>query len=245
METSCGVCGGLEGGENGRREEGGEEGRGGEGRRREGEGEVKGERGGRGPPFLLPSPPSPRGSVFYVLFFFFFFLLSFFFGEEGEGRGKRRTGERGLSLEREREGWWCGSHVDKHEKMFACGGMIQCVLLRANFFVTSSTLLSSDQPMSYNPFCTHPPSTTNFLITLRCGVCPRLFGLSSQHILDLAPATLPFATPHSRVSLTISSNRPSWLASEASSSRPAGRPLSCPPLPAPSNSKVCHCGHLI
>ena len=55
--------------------------------------------------------------------------------------------------------------------------------------------------------------------------------------LGKAPATLLLLAPHTRAWLPISSNRSSWLASEASFSRPEGRPLSCPPLPAPQRSK--------
>ena len=43
---------------------------------------------------------------------------------------------------------------------------------------------SSDQPVSYSVFCTRLPSTTNFLITLRCFICPLFIDFSSQHSLD-------------------------------------------------------------
>ena len=74
---------------------------------------------------------------------------------------------------------------------------------------------SSDQPMSYNLFCTQSTSTTSFLVTLSLG---------------LDPVTLLLSSPHTRALLPISSNRTSWLAPEASYSRPSGRPLSSPPL---------------
>ena len=40
-----------------------------------------------------------------------------------------------------------------------------CVCL---FFLQLRHFFSSDQPMSYNLFCTHPLSTANFLTTFRC-----------------------------------------------------------------------------
>ena len=86
--------------------------------------------------------------------------------------------------------------------------VVQSVLLRAFIFVTSSTLF--------------------FRLT---DICPRFVCLSSQHS-GLVPATLLLSTLHTRALLPTSSNRPSWLGSKASSSRPAGRPLSCPPPPA-------------
>ena len=50
--------------------------------------------------------------------------------------------------------------------------------------------------------------------------------------LGSATTALPPSTAHTRALLPKSSNRPSWLASAASSSHPAGRLLSCLPSPA-------------
>ena len=51
--------------------------------------------------------------------------------------------------------------------------------------------------------------------------------------------------PNSRAWLPISSNGPSWLVSEASSSHAAGRPPLVSTATCPSDSYVRHCGHLM
>ena len=74
----------------------------------------------------------------------------------------------------------------------------------------------------------HPSSFHNqFPRHMSVLVCPRFVGPSSQQCLDFN-RTLP-STGHSCALLPTSSNRPSLLVSEASFSRPAGTPLSCPP----------------
>ena len=52
--------------------------------------------------------------------------------------------------------------------------VIKLVLLRASLPHPWRSFLS-DHPMSYNRFCTHPPSITRLLL------CPQLFGFSPQH----------------------------------------------------------------
>ena len=56
---------------------------------------------------------------------------------------------------------------------------------------------SSDQPVSYNLFCTHPPSTTSFLITCRClSVHASLVSLRS--IASIGSSRTPScSSPHS------------------------------------------------
>ena len=94
---------------------------------------------------------------------------------------------------------------------------------------------SSDQLMSHNLFGTHPPSTTSFL---HCGAClPTIRWSFFAAWLGLVPAALFLSTPHTRAWLPISSTGSSWLVSEASSSHPAGRPLSCPQPPTPQTAR--------
>ena len=88
-----------------------------------------------------------------------------------------------------------------------------------------------DQTIAYSLFCTHPPSTTSFLVTcrslsvqaslvfLRSRAC-----IGSSHTPSFISSCLCF--------VSMFSNRPSWLVSKAPSVRPAGRPLSRPPPPA-------------
>ena len=84
-------------------------------------------------------------------------------------------------------------------------------------------LFSSDRSMSYNLFCTQPLSTSSFLVTFRC--------LSVHASWVFLRSTLLLSAPHTGDLLPISSNRPSWLVSEAYFSHSAGRPLSCPSPP--------------
>ena len=72
-------------------------------------------------------------------------------------------------------------------------------------------------------------------------ICPLFVDLSSQQSLGLVPAILLSAL-HARALLPISSNRPSWLLLKASSSRPAGIPITAT---CPSNIRVCQYDHLI
>ena len=81
--------------------------------------------------------------------------------------------------------------------------------------------------MSYNLFCTHPPSKTSFRITLQC---------LSVHVSD--PAILLYSIPHTRVwfayflqKVVLTCCRSIFFTS---------RGHHCP-----SNNNVCHCGHLM
>ena len=62
--------------------------------------------------------------------------------------------------------------------------------------------------MSYSLFCTHPPSTTSFLVPFVVLACSPLRWSSFA-------AKLGVATPHTRALLHTSSNRSSWLVSDA------------------------------
>ena len=97
------------------------------------------------------------------------------------------------------------------------------------FFVPSSLLhprhlFSSDQPMSYNLFCTQPPHhdqlPRHMLVLFR----PHLICISSQQILDrIQPRScLQFLTLGA--SLPTFSNSPSWLVSNVSVLWMANRP---------------------
>ena len=105
-----------------------------------------------------------------------------------------------------------------------CFSMPSSLLQPLHFF-------ASDQPLSYNLFCTHPPSTTSFVVTCRCLSAHTSLVVLRSIAWTGFNRTLP-STRHSCALLPISSNRPSLLVSEASFSRPAGTPLSCPPPPA-------------
>ena len=132
--------------------------------------------------------------------------------------------------------------------------MIQPVIIRA-FFVTSSALLFV-QPTNVVRSFLHPTSFHDQLPRhMSVLVCPRFSWLASQHRLDWLPPPLRPSTPDTCALLPTSSSRPSWLASEAYLSRPAGRPPSCP-LPAAQRTTQsvqvtglahdgsCHSSHL-
>ena len=92
-----------------------------------------------------------------------------------------------------------------------CRTMVHPVLLRASFFLHPRHFISSDHPRVIQ---------------------------ASRNKIGLAPATLLLSISHTHAWLPTSSSRPSWLASETSFSRPANRPLSCPPTPVPHTS-IC------
>ena len=98
---------------------------------------------------------------------------------------------------------------------------------------------SSDHPLSYNLLCTHPPSTTSFLITLRClSVHPS--SVFPQHSLAwLQPHSL--STPHTREWL----HKPSWLVFTSIFFTSCVQTTLISTATHPSNSKVCRCGQLI
>ena len=68
---------------------------------------------------------------------------------------------------------------------------------------------SSDQSMSLILFCTHPLSTTNFLVIFRCLSVHD----SLVHLRRLVPATLLLSIPRTRALLPIYSIRPSCFRS--------------------------------
>ena len=73
----------------------------------------------------------------------------------------------------------------------------------------------SDQPMSKNLFCTHPPSTTNFLITLRC-VSVHFSMAFSSTTLGSVPAKLLPSVPRIRARPPSSSKMFFWHSVAAS-----------------------------
>ena len=96
----------------------------------------------------------------------------------------------------------------------------QCLssLLHPRHFV------SSDQPVSYNLFCTQPPSTSSCLVTCRCLSVHASF-VFLRNIARIGSSHTPsFNSSHSCFA--------AQLASQAFLSRPPGKPLSCPLPPA-------------
>ena len=118
-------------------------------------------------------------------------------------------------------GFWLPSNTD-NDAVCAFPYPLPCCILDNSLGLT--------RPMSYRLFCTKPPSTTNVHPhTLQCFSVHASFvnlrstaWIGSSHIPSFNPSHLCLAS-----TLPISSSRPSWLASEASSSHLAGRTLSC------------------
>ena len=90
-------------------------------------------------------------------------------------------------------------------------------------YLLCCSLHTSTRPtnkVSYNLFCTHPPSTTRFPHHMSVLDSPSLVVfLQSIAWIGSSPTLLP-STLHTRALLTISSSRSSLLVSKASSSHP-------------------------
>ena len=109
------------------------------------------------------------------------------------------------------------------------------------FFSVPSSLLhplhffSSHQPMSYNLFCTQPPSTTSFLVTLRC------LSVHASFVI-LRSIAMDWLQPHSFLQLLTlvlccpfhSMDRPGLLQKHFSS---CAQTTLCPPRPAFQTAK--------
>ena len=120
----------------------------------------------------------------------------------------------------------------------ACASLCLLSLLQPLHF------FSSDQPVSYNLVCTHPPSTTSFLVACRClSVHTSLVFLrstgwvGSSHTPSFNPSHSCFAAHLFQrtilgrfTSIFFTSCGQTTLMSNAT---------------CPSNIKVCHCGHLV
>ena len=111
-------------------------------------------------------------------------------------------------------------------------------------FFKPRQVFSSDQPMSNNLFCTQPPSTTNFLITFWCLsvqtslVLPlSIAWIGSRHTPSFTSLCSCFAA-HFFQQTILACLQSIFFTSFVQTTHMC--PATCP-----SNSKVCHCGHVM
>ena len=107
----------------------------------------------------------------------------------------------------------------------------------------SRHVLSSDQPILHVLFCTHPPSTTSFLITLRfLSFHTSLVPSRSKDWISPSSHTPSFNSSHSCFAAHfLDKTKLTCFSSIFSTS--CGQTTLIPTATCASNSKVCHCDH--